>query len=112
MATQKDAELLVLLLRWSTELGTEQGFAKIFSDDFRKEDASLEDMDIGKILTYGEAVGTLVKHGLLDRDLINDFWLSSAVWDRLGPAVLLVREQMSEPRMFENFEALARSGPS
>lgn len=38
--------------------------------------------------------------------------LSSAVWNRLGPAVLRLREQMREPRMFANFEALANVGLS
>jgi hypothetical protein len=112
VATQKDAEILIQLLRWSTEMGADEGFAEIFSDDFSKEEASLATPAVGKVLTYCEAVGTLVKQGLLDRDLVNDFWLSSAVWDRLGPAVLRVREQMRESRMFENFEALANFGPS
>ncbi len=110
MATQKDAELLIQLLRWSTEMGVDQAYAEIFSDDFRKEEASIADPAVGKVLTYGEAVGTFVKNGLLDRALVNDFWLSSAVWDRVGPAALRIRDQMSEPRMFENFEALAKGG--
>jgi hypothetical protein len=112
VATQKDAEILVQLLRWATEMGNEQAFAEIFSDQFDKERASIGDPSVGKVLTYGEAVGTFVKHGLLDGDLVNDFWLSSAVWDRLGPAVVRLRDQMGEPRMFENFEALAKSGSS
>jgi hypothetical protein len=108
MATQKDAELLVLLLRWATEMGAEAAYAEIFSEGFQKEEASLSNPAVGKLLTYGEAVGTFVKHGLLDRALVNDFWLSSAVWDRLGSAVLKGREEMGEPRLFENFEALAK----
>jgi hypothetical protein len=111
MATQKDAELLVLLLRWATEMDAEAAYAEIFSDDFQKEDASIANPAVGKILTYGEAVGTLVKHGLLDRDLVNDFWSSGSVWDRLGPAAVKGREQMGEPRLFENFEALAKGAP-
>jgi hypothetical protein len=112
MATQKDAELLVQLLRWATEMGAEAAFAEIFSDGFRKEDASISNPAVGKILTYGEAVGTFVKHGLLDKDLVNDFWSSSSVWDRLGPAAVRGREEMGEPRLFENFEALAKSTPA
>lgn len=111
MATQKDAELLVLLLRWSTEIGAEAAYAEIFADNFRKEDASLSNPAVGKLLTYGEAVGTFVKHGLLDKGLVNDFWLSSAVWDRLEAAVVRGREAMGEPRLFENFESLAKSAP-
>jgi len=111
MATQTDAELLVQLLRWATEMGAEPAYAEIFSEGFQKEDASISNPAVGKILTYGEVVGTFVKHGLLDRDLVNDFWLSSAVWDRLAPAVVRCRKEMGEPRMFENFEALAKSAP-
>jgi hypothetical protein len=111
VATQKDAELLVQLLRWGTEMGAEEAGREVFSDDFEKEDASMMNPSVGKLLAYGEAIGTLVKHGLLDRDLLNDLWASHTIWDRVGPAALRAREASGEPRLYENFEALAKASP-
>lgn len=108
MATQKDAEILIQLLRWSNEMGADKSYAVIFSEEFDKERASAGDPDVMRILTYGEAVGTLVKHGLLDRALVLDFWAVGLIWDLVGRAGVKSREETGEPRMFENFEALAK----
>jgi hypothetical protein len=106
LATHEDAHLLVQLLRWATEMGIEDAYMEIFSEDFDPEKASVNTMAVGKIMTYGEAVGTFVKHGLLDADLVNDYWASRMVWDRVGQAAHRAREEFNSPRMYENFEAL------
>ncbi|MGA8427239.1 MAG: hypothetical protein WB801_06595 [Candidatus Dormiibacterota bacterium] len=111
MATQRDAELLVQLLRWGTEMGTEEAYREIFSDEFDKEEASVMNTSVGRLLVYGETVGTLVKRGLLDRDLLNDLWASYVIWERVGPAALRAREDAGDPRIYENFEALAKASP-
>jgi hypothetical protein len=49
----------------------------------------------------------LVKHGLLDRDLVVDMWAVASVWKRLESAIRRERERTGEPRLYENFEALA-----
>jgi hypothetical protein len=111
MATHEDAHLLVQLLRWATEMGIEDAYMEIFSDDFDPEKASINSMAVGKVMTYGEAVGTLVKHELLDADLVNDFWASRTVWNLVEHAAERAREQFDSPRMYENFEALAKASP-
>jgi hypothetical protein len=92
-------------------MGAEEAFGQVFSDDFDKQDASAMNPSVGKLLAYFEAIGTLVKHSLLDRDLVTDLWSSRMIWDRLGPAALRAREAAGEPRLFENFEALAKASP-
>jgi len=57
------------------------------------------------MLTFGETVGTLVKHSILDRDLVQDLWWVDGSWSRFGPAALRQREHLDEPTLFENFEA-------
>jgi hypothetical protein len=59
------------------------------------------------VLLYGETLGTLVKHDVLDRALITDLWWVPGIWARVRPAVLLTRERDNEPKLYENFEALA-----
>jgi hypothetical protein len=62
---------------------------------------------VQKVLTFGEVVGTFVKHGVLDRGLVMDLWWTEGYWSRLGPAARRQREHPGEPRLWENFEKLA-----
>ena len=52
-------------------------------------------------------LGTLVKNGLLDRALVNDWLWVAGTWERVGPAAKRARAKLGEPRLFENYEALA-----
>jgi hypothetical protein len=109
MATQEDAMLLVQLMRWGNEMGLEEAFQTIFGPDFDPEAAS-NNPAIGKVLTYGEAIGTFVKHDLLDGELVRDLIWVEGIWERVRTHALAVREEEHEPRLYENFEALvARS---
>ena len=58
------------------------------------------------VCAFGELVGTLVKQGVLDRGLVMDLWWMEGLWSRVGPAAKRQREQVGEPPLFENFEAL------
>lgn len=111
VATYEDAQLVVQLLRWGTELGLDDAARVIFADGFDKESAQASDPEVRKLLTFGEAVGTLVKQGILNRELVHDLWWSKGAWGRVGAAALRERERLSEPRLFENFEALASGAP-
>jgi hypothetical protein len=68
-----------------------------------KEDAQL----IVQLAQWGETIGTLVKNDLLDRDLVLDGLWVSGLWERVAPAVQKDRDRFNEPRLGENFEALA-----
>jgi hypothetical protein len=60
------------------------------------------------MLMFGESIGTLTKHGLLNLELVNDWLWLEGIWSRVGPAALRQRERFGEPRLYENFEALAK----
>ncbi len=59
------------------------------------------------MLMFFETNGTFTKQGLLDRALLLDLWWVSGMWAQIGPAAIRQREKVGEPRLFENFEALA-----
>jgi hypothetical protein len=41
-------------------------------------------------------------------ELIDDWLWIEGMWSRVGPAALRAREKFGEPRLYENFEALAK----
>lgn len=105
-ATYEDAGLLVQLLQLDTAMGLEQAMAEVFRDTFDAETALPDDPNIRKILFFGEAVGAMVKHNVLDRDLIRDVYWFDGLWSRVGPHALAAREHENEPSLYENFESL------
>jgi hypothetical protein len=106
-ATYEDAGLIMQIARWGTEMGLEAAMAVIWAEDFDAETASFSEEAIGKVAAFGEFVGTFVKHGILDEALVLDTWWLQGLWARVGPAAIRDRERMGEPRLFENFEAVA-----
>jgi hypothetical protein len=109
MASHEDAVLLVQLFRWGTQLGIENASKAVLSESFDPKTASVNDESVAKLLEFGEGVGTLCKHNLLDGALAHDTWAFTLVWTRLEPAARRQRERFNEPRLYENFEALATS---
>lgn len=107
-ATYDDAKLVVQLLRWGAEMDLSEAIGKVVSDDFDPETANANDSSIRTLLHFGETVGTFVKQGVLDRGLVEDLWWIEGIWARVGPAAVRQREKIGEPRLYENFEALAR----
>jgi hypothetical protein len=105
-ATYEDAALVVQLLRWDTESGVEGALSVIFSEFFEGEKAAPDDPNIRKVLMFGESVGALVKHNVLDRDLIRDVYWFDGIWSRVKFHALAAREQEKEPSLYENFELL------
>lgn len=61
------------------------------------------------ILRHLERVGTLVKNGLIDADVLLDFmgFFVRETWEHLRPLVLEQRKRYGEARLWENFEHLA-----
>ena len=107
MADHNDAALIVALSRWGTELGLEDSFAAVFDEDFEPEAAEATDMAVRRVLQFGETVGALCRHGVLDRALVGDWLWVAGMWERVAPAARGARERFGEPRLFECFEALA-----
>jgi len=109
MASKDDASLMVQILQWGSLMGVEDALHTIFSDDFDPAEASAEQTAVRKVLYFGEAIGTFVKQGVLDRDLVLDLFAIRFSWQRVGPAALRVRNETGEPRMYENYQALAET---
>ncbi len=105
-ATYNDANLVMQIVRWGTEMGLADAVLAVFADDFDPETASTNDPSVQKVLNFGEVVGTLVNQGVLDRDLVTDMWWMEGLWSRVGPAARGQRERLGEPRLSENFEKL------
>lgn len=66
---------------------------------------------IGKIITvsnFWESIGTLVRAGLLDRELVFEVWAGHVVddWEKLAPVTALWRRTIGHV-LVENFEYLA-----
>ena|SRR5579862_2562196 len=106
MATREDASLLLQVLRWGAESGLDESMRAIFAPTFDPAANPMDDPHVGRVLAYCETVGTLVKHGLLDRELVVDLIWVEGLWARVGRAGLAIREAANEPRLYENFEAL------
>src|SRR6202142_1068167 len=103
VASSEDGALLIQLMRWGTEMGLDESLRVIYRPSFDPETASMEDPAVQKVLFFGETAGALVKHGLLDRDLLADvFWLDG-MWSKVGQHALKAREHEGVPSLYENF---------
>ncbi len=60
------------------------------------------------LLTVGERLGTFVKNKVLDERLTLDLVGVHAVWERCALVVEGLRDQRTNPKLFENLEWLAR----
>ena len=59
--------------------------------------------------SYWEVLGTLVNNGLLIQDLVFDMF--AFPWEKAEPIVHGIRKDMKIPRLYENFEVLAKKLP-
>lgn len=101
---------MVQLLRWGSEMGLDDALRTLFSPSFDPETAPMEHPEVAKVLGFGEAVGTFVKHDLLAADLVVDLFWMEGIWAKVSRHALAARAEENEPRLYENFEALvARS---
>ena len=106
--THEDAQLMVSLAQWATSLGIPELLPAILADDFDPETAdALDDAAVRTVLMFGESIGTLAKHDLISTELVHDWLWIEGMWSRVGPAAVRAREKFGEPRLYENFEALA-----
>jgi hypothetical protein len=101
---------MIQIAQWGTALGVQNAMAELFADDFDPEAAgALSNESVRTMLVFGESIGTLTKHDLLNTELVNDWLWVEGIWSRVGPAARRQREKFGEPRLYENFEALAKS---
>jgi hypothetical protein len=109
MATHDDAMLMMQILRWGEESGAIEAAHRLMLANPTGEasDKGTDDPDIFRMLMFGETIGTFTKQGLLDPGLVHDLWAANWSWRVVGAAARAQREQVGEPRLWENFEALA-----
>jgi hypothetical protein len=107
--TREDAELMLQVLQWAASIGMKEAGASVMAEDFDPESAEPSDEAVSTVLAVGEVIGALVKHQLLSRELVDDIIWVSGSWARVGPAALKARAEAGEPRIYENFEALAKA---
>jgi hypothetical protein len=105
--THNDAVLLIELAKLGAMSGVPEAARAIFADDFDPDSAELSDPHVRTVLGWNETVGTLVKNGLLDRDLVLDWLWVAGSWERVGSAAKRAREKAGVSNLYENFEALA-----
>ena len=103
----EDATLMVELAKWGAMIDLGEASRTIWADDFDPDAAEVTDREVQTQLVFFETVGTLVKNGLLDRDLVYDWLWVAGIWERVRPAATRARERSGVSQMFENFEALA-----
>jgi len=106
-ATNDDAMLLVELAKWGSMAGVNEAAREIMSDDFDPEEADARDPSVSKVLMFGETIGTLVKNGLLDRQLVYDWLWVEGSWAKVAPAAKRSRAKAGVSELYANYEALA-----
>ena len=112
--THDDAMVMLQLMQvWPAEASN-----WIWSDEFtpdygqfvaRHGTSGDEPHRVRAVLNHYETIGTLLKHGLLNEDLLFDWLAVGMVWDRLKSYALAWREEMGSSHMYENFEAAAEA---
>lgn len=89
---------------WSKEFPlTYSAFVKKYppgSDEFGK---------LVSLCAWFETVGTLYKHGLLNSDLLFDWLAVEPTWNRVKGFALGMRKARNVPRLWENFELMAKA---
>ena len=111
--THEDAMLLLHFAQWP---GMPEAVDYIWSEDFIADYAefvkkypfgSEERLKVGKACGYFELLGLYYKHGLLNGELIFDWFAIDTVWDKVKDYVHGLRQETGDRRLFEHFEALA-----
>lgn len=65
------------------------------------------------VLRLMEMIGTYVKHGLLDAEIVFDYWIPAvtSTWERLESlGIIAMHREALGPQIWENFEALYLRG--
>jgi hypothetical protein len=106
-ASHDDAVLLVELAKWGTMIRLDEALRTVFADDFDPDAVEANDPSIQPAMIFHETIGTLVKNGLLDRDLVYDWIWVAGTWAKVAPAAERARARTGVPQLFENYEALA-----
>jgi hypothetical protein len=116
-ATIADAQLVVQILASGAAAGADRGFEILMSasspltlDQLREAHERLGDgyRQVMAFLGQAETIATFVKQGLLNEALIHDLLWVAGGWAASAGVCEGLREEGGEPRLYANFEWLAR----
>jgi hypothetical protein len=115
-ATIADAQLLVQIMAAGSAAGADRGFQVLSAyptpptlSQLREDHARMSEgyREVMAFLGQSETIGTFVKQRVLDEPLVHDlFWVAGA-WKVAALVCQGLRDEASEPRLYENFEWLA-----
>ena len=115
--TKDDANLMIQLMRWGAADGLQDAMNWIWSDEFISDydefiakypRGSKEYGNATKVCGWFESIGTLYKQNLLNGELLFDWLTIKLPWSRLSSFAKGVRSAAGEPRLYENFEMMAK----
>jgi Domain of unknown function (DUF4760) len=116
-ATIADAQLVVQILASGSAAGADRGLEILLSapspltlNQLREAHTRLGDeyQQVMAFLGQAETIATFVKQGLLDEALIHDLLWVAGGWAASAGVCQGLREENGEPRLFANFEWLAK----
>ena len=90
---------------WSSDFPTD---FKEFRESFPQGSNSTEERSVHRALGHFETIGTLYRNNLISEDLLFDWLAVDQLFARVKGFVLGVRREIGQPRIFENFEYMAR----
>lgn len=112
-----DAQLLMQHMQLHTASGASFGWTWLMAFEtpptlaqLRKRHplGSIEYQQVQALLDSCELLSTLVKHGLINETLVLDTYWVEGVWNLSEKVCKGLRREAHEPRLLENFEALAQ----
>jgi hypothetical protein len=80
---------------------TASAFNRLLNQEMRPED----ELSLAHVF---EEICALAAHRLLPEDLLFDAFAIDHYWNQLKDRALTMREKWENPKLFENFEAMAR----
>ena len=116
--TYDDANVMIQLARWGSQAKLQDASNFLWSDEFEEDFEAFEEkfpwgtqeQKYATLLCgWYESLAALWVNGLLNEKLIGDWLAVDMVWDRLKNYALGIRERSGNPRIYEHFEALAKS---
>jgi len=116
-ATTEDAHLLIQMQIAATMSGAWRGLELLRTFEKpptlaqalkRFPRGSEEQGCISAFLGMGETTATFVRHGLVNEALVQDLYAVTRMWGVVEKIAKGLRRESGEPRMYENFEWLAK----
>ena len=118
--TKEDADLILKIFSAAVNDELYQNAFRWFMIEFNETnfDKFIKENPIGsqgyryfsRVLTYTELVSTFVVAEVLSEDLVYDMW-ADMQWKKAEPIVKGLQKQLGMPRLYENFEVVAKKYP-